>query len=202
VNGGGGDVLEVLTIGHSSHPYDRFLALLRRGGVTAVADVRSAPFSRHYPHFNEKQLHEELRLDGIAYVFLGKELGGRPSDRTFYCDSIANYEKMATTEPFKRGLDRVIEGARKYRIALMCSEHNPLDCHRCLLIGRAISERGVHVTHILADGATMRQAEAEERLLELSGLCADDLLMSREERLAAAYLDRTRKIAFAEPCPD
>jgi uncharacterized protein (DUF488 family) len=196
------DSLEVLTIGHSSHPYDRFLALLRMGGVTAVADVRTAPFSRHYPHFNKEQLREELRLDSIAYVFLGRELGGRPSNRTFYSDSIADYEKMATTEPFKKGLDRVIEGAKKYRIALVCSEHNPLDCHRCLLVGRGLSERGVRVTHILADGAAITQAETEKRLLELSGRSSDDLLMSWEQRLAAAYRDRARKIAFVELCPD
>src|SRR5688500_18502351 len=115
------------------------------GGVTAVADVRTAPFSRHYPHFNKEQLREELRLDRIAYVFLGRQLGGRPSNRTFYSDSIVDYEKMATAEPFKKGLDRVIEGAKQYRIALVCSEHNPLDCHRCLLVGRGLSERGVRV---------------------------------------------------------
>jgi uncharacterized protein (DUF488 family) len=194
--------LEVMTIGHSSHPYGRFLALLRMGEVTAVADVRTEPFSRHYPHFSMDQLRAALSLDGIAYVFLGRELGGRPRDRTFYRDSIADYEKMATTEPFKRGLDRVIEGAKKYRIALMCSEHNPLDCHRCLLVGRALSDRGVRVAHILADGSAITQAETEERLLELSGRCADDLLMSREERLVAAYRDRTRRIAFVEPCAD
>jgi uncharacterized protein (DUF488 family) len=198
----GSEPLIVMTIGHSGHSYERFLALLRRGEVTAVADVRTAPFSHHYPHFNMEQLREELRLEGIAYVFLGKELGGRPSKPSCYCDRVADYEKMATTEPFKKGLERVIEGAKKYRIALMCSERNPLDCHRCLLLGRALSERGVQVTHILADGAAMTQAETEERLLELSGRGADDLLMSRDERLAAAYRDRARKIAFVEPDPD
>jgi uncharacterized protein (DUF488 family) len=145
-------------------------------------------------------LRKELHLNRIAYVYLGKELGGRPRDRMVYCRSAADYEKMAATGRFKEGLDRVIEGAKKFRIALMCSEHSPLDCHRCLLIGRALSERRVQVSHILADGAFITQAEIEESLLELSGRSSDDLLMSREERLAAAYRDRARKIAFVEPC--
>src|SRR5579872_6567480 len=115
-------VVEVLTIGHSTLPYERFLALLRQASVTAVADVRTAPFSRHFPHFNSDVLRDELRHDNIAYVFLGKELGGRPKDKRFFCDGVADYEKMAETEEFERGLDRVIEGAKKYRIAMMCSE--------------------------------------------------------------------------------
>ena len=82
----------------------------------------------------------------------------------------------------------------------MCSEHDPLDCHRCILVGRALFERGVQVTHVLANGAAISQAEIEKRLLELSGRTTADLLMSREERLAAAYRDRARKIAFVELC--
>jgi uncharacterized protein (DUF488 family) len=143
----------VLTIGHSTHAFDHFLSLLRRTGVTAIADVRTSPFSRRYPHFNRDELREKLLLDGIAYVFLGKELGGRPSDPNLYCDGVADYEKMATTESFKNGLKRVIEDAKKHRIALMCAERNPLECHRCLLVGRALAERGVAVRHILRDGA-------------------------------------------------
>jgi uncharacterized protein (DUF488 family) len=199
---GDGSLLSVLTIGHSSHSYDRFLALLRRAEVTAVADVRAAPFSRRFPHFNIKELRQKLQLSNIAYVFLGKELGGRPRDRMLYCDNVADYEKMAATEQFREGLERVIEGVKKYRIALMCSEQDPLDCHRCLLVARALSERGEHVEHILANGSIFTQTQAEEKLLALSGRGADDLLMSWEERLAAAYRDRTRKVAFSGPPSD
>jgi uncharacterized protein (DUF488 family) len=194
--------LNILTIGHSNHSYQRFLTLLRRQGVTAVADVRTAPFSRHNPHFNKEILREQLRHDNIAYVFLGEELGGRPTKGMLYSDGVADYEKIATTEPFKKGLDRVIEGAKKHRIALMCSEHNPLDCHRCVLVGRALCRRDVEVTHILSTGNAISHADTEERLLELSGRSVGDLLMTREERLAAAYRDRARRIAFVERCSD
>ena len=192
----------VLTIGHSTHPYERFLDLLRRAGVTAIADVRSSPYSRQFTQYNKETLSSELRADGITYVFLGRELGGRPKERRFYCDGVADYERMAKSPEFKAGLDRVVEGAKKYRIALMCSEHDPLDCHRCLLIGRALVERGIQVSHILSDGSIVPHAGIEEALLEQSGKNSDDLFASRAERLANAYRERARNVAYVEPQPD
>lgn len=196
------EATEVLTIGHSTHSWERFVALLRQAHVTAIADVRSAPYSRHFPHFNRDELRAELRVDGISYVFLGNELGGRPNERRFFCEGVADYEKMAQAPEFNRGLDRVIEGAKKYRIALMCSERDPLDCHRCLLVGRALVQRGIRVSHILDDGRIVRHADVEDRLLKLSGRNAEDLFAPHPERLAAAYRDRARKVAFAVPQAD
>jgi uncharacterized protein (DUF488 family) len=193
------NTLEVFTIGHSTLPYERFIALLRHAGVDAVADVRTSPFSRHFPQFNRDTLKSKLRLDGVSYVFLGRELGGRPRDQMLYCDGVADYEKMATCEAFGKGLERVVDGAKRYRIALMCSEHDPVDCHRCLLVSRALAKKGVRVSHILSDGTFASQAQIEDRLLELAGRKSDDLFAPPEERLAAAYRDRARKVAFAEP---
>lgn len=190
--------VEVLTIGHSSLPYERFLGLLRRCSVTAVADVRTAPYSRYSPHFNRDVLRKELRQDGIAYVFLGQELGGRPKDEQLFCDGVADYEKMARSAEFAKGLNRVIEGAKVYRIAMMCSEHDPLDCHRCLLVGRALHAQGVTVRHILSDGSLVDQAAVEERLMVLSGQADDDLFASRDQRLGIAYRERAAKVAYAE----
>lgn len=194
--------LIVYTIGHSTHAYERFRALLQQVGVTTVADVRTSPFSRHSAQFNRDTLRKELRQDGISYVFLGKELGGRPAGRHLYRDGVADYEKMATAAAFLEGLDRVVEGAGKHCVALMCSEHNPLDCHRCLLVGRALAKRGITVKHVLSDGGIATQGDIEEHLLEMSGRSADDLFAEREERVAAAYRERARKVAFAEPRPD
>ncbi len=190
--------VEVLTIGHSTLPLDRFLTLLRNASVNAVADVRTTPFSRHFPHFNRETLRDELRQENVAYVFLGEELGGRPSGRHFFCDGVADYEKMAETADFARGLQRVIQGAKKYRIAMMCSEHDPLDCHRCLLVGRALKERGVAVRHILSDGKILGQRDIESKLMELSGKSDIDLFEPPAKRLAAAYRDRAMKVAFSE----
>ena len=189
----------MFTIGHSTHSYEHFLSLLRAAAITAIADVRTTPFSRHFPQFNESTLRHDLKLDGISYVFLGKELGGRPSNRNFYCDGIADYEKMAKAHAFSVGIKRVIEGAKKFRVALMCSEHDPLDCHRCLLVGRALSEERVKLIHILGDGSLVFHEAIEEKLLDLAGRKNADLLMTASERLSAAYRDRSLKVAYIEP---
>jgi uncharacterized protein (DUF488 family) len=196
------NIMEVVTIGHSTHSWEYFAALLRSARVTAIADVRTAPYSRHTPQFNRAELREALRRVGISYVFLGKELGGRPTDRTFYCDGVADYEKMAKATGFSKGLGRIVEGAQKYRIALMCSEQNPLDCHRCLLVGRALVERGVRLSHILSNGEIVSHSTIEDKLLDISGRTDEDFFSSRAERLSAAYRDRGREVAFAEPDPD
>jgi uncharacterized protein (DUF488 family) len=188
---------EILTIGHSRHSLERFIALLEGAGVTAVADVRSAPVSRFSPQFNKKALAASLAAHDIAYVFLGKELGGRPERPELYTQGIADYEKMTAAPEFRAGLTRLLQEAQRRRFALMCAEADPLDCHRCLLVGRALAEAGTGVGHILASGEIVSHAQAEDRLLDLEHLADDDLLMrSRDERLAEAYRARNRKVAY------
>jgi uncharacterized protein (DUF488 family) len=191
------DPREVLTIGHSNHPMEQFLALLHEAGVTAVADVRSAPHSRYVPQFNHDALKVALRGAGIAHVYLGKELGGRPQHPQQYRDGVVDYEKIAATEAFQAGLQRVVDGAATHRVALMCAEQHPLDCHRCLLVGRALAARGACVGHILPDGTVTTQADIEAELLRRTGRDKPDLFMSPAERLAAAYREHARKVAFA-----
>lgn len=190
--------LVVLTIGHSNHSWEAFEALLRGAGVTAIADVRTSPWSKHTPQFSKTALSERLRQAGIAYVWLGDALGGRPGKPSLFRDGVANYERMAQESAFREGLDRVCSGAQSHRIALMCAEKHPLDCHRCLLVGRALAESGVQVGHILADGRIEPQAVTETQLLTAAGLDQDDIFESRAERLARAYRRRGQKVAFAE----
>jgi uncharacterized protein (DUF488 family) len=193
-----GVATEILTIGHSTHTWDRFVALLHGAGVTAIADVRSSPYSGRAPQFSRDALVEKLREAGIAYVFLGKQLGGRPANKALYCDGVADYERMAEIPEFAAGLDRVIEGAGRYRIALMCAEREPLECHRCLLVGRRLRQRGVEVGHILADGTIQPHQAIEARLLSVTGISNDDMFAPPAERLSHAYRARARKVAFAE----
>jgi len=152
----------IFTIGHSTLSYERFAQIVRDVGVTAIADVRSAPYSRYFDHFNRETLQAKLRADNIAYVFLGDSLGGRPKDSRYFREGVADYEKMADAPGFKEGIDRVIEGVARHRIALMCSEHDPLDCHRCLLIGRVLNGRKISVGHILSSGRHLSHEQIEE----------------------------------------
>ncbi|QIG49620.1 DUF488 domain-containing protein [Nordella sp. HKS 07] len=190
--------VEVLTIGHSTQSVESFIQLLRQAGVTAMADVRSVPFSRHVPQFNREALKQALAAEKIAYVYLGDELGGRPKTPELFSDGVADYEKMAQIESFTHGLDRVIEGSRTHRIALMCAERDPLDCHRCLLIGRALKEKGVSVRHILGSGETIGQDDIEQLLLAMAHRSHRDLFTAYEDRIAQAYRDKARRAAFSE----
>lgn len=189
----------VLTIGHSTLPIEAFLTLLKRAEVTAVADVRSTPFSRRFPQFSRDEFRYMLKLHNIKYVFLGNELGGRPRSHNLYCDGVADYEKMALEPNFQKGIERVIKGANEHKIALMCSEHNPLDCHRCLLVGRALKERQVSLGHILSDGKIVEHGEIEEKLLKMLGAPDDMFAPPPEERLPEAYRRRAKNVAYREP---
>jgi uncharacterized protein (DUF488 family) len=191
--------IEVLTIGHSARDYESFVTILRGANVTAIADVRSSPISRFAPHFSQQLLKQELKSDGVAYSFLGKELGGRPSKPELYSNGGADYEKMAAEENFKRGLNRVLKGAENYRIALMCSEYHPLDCHRCLLVGRALSEHGVKIFHLLSETKAVSQKEVEEQLIRDCGHGGEDMFAKGGERLAEAYRERSRQVSFRNP---
>jgi uncharacterized protein (DUF488 family) len=186
---------DLLTIGHSNHPAERFTALLKGAGVTALADVRSVPFSRRFPWFSSKALNERLPRHGITYLPFGEALGGRPRDPAFYCDGVADYEAMAERDEFRSALDGVVAEARRHRLCLMCAEREPLDCHRCLLIGRALAKRGLSLGHILGDGRIEPHAATEERLLAGSGSVAGDLFQDRSARLADAYRRRARAVA-------
>jgi uncharacterized protein (DUF488 family) len=184
----------ILTVGHSNHPIENFLVLLKDAGVTAIADVRSFPMSRHAPQFNKDALNEALSAHGISYRYLGDALGGRPRDRAFYCDGVVDYDKLAASENFQAGLDQVIEVGAEHRVALLCTERDPLHCHRCLLVARRLAERGCDIGHVLVSGEIASQRATEDRLLAMEGLGADDLF-SRASRLADAYRARRPRVS-------
>lgn len=190
--------ITVYTVGHSTHTIDRFLDLLERNGVTAIADVRSSPFSRHNPQFNKDVLSAELKKRGIAYVFVGKELGARSDDLSCYEGGKVRYGRLAKTSIFRAGIERVLSGAQKYRIALMCAEKEPLDCHRTLLVSRALEQRGASIVHILADGSTEAHTQTMSRLLDLVRLPKEDMFRSRDELVAMACELREEKIAYVD----
>lgn len=179
----------VFSIGHSNHSLDDFLALIAGAGVEMIADIRTTPYSRRQPQFDKPALARRLAEAGIAYLFLGRELGGRPSDPVLYTDGAADFERMAETGIFRYGIAQIKSEAEWLRLCLMCAEKDPLDCHRTLLVGRALYAEGVEVIHILADGRRISHTAIEDQL------AGDDLLMPRTERLNAAYRNRARKNA-------
>ena len=188
----------VFTIGHSNHDAKVFLGLLLRHEIEEVVDVRSAPHSRHNPQFNRKALQAALAAAGVGYVFMGEELGGRPANPSCYdSGGRVQYDQLAETEAFKEGVRQVVRHTGERRPALMCSEKEPLNCHRTLLIAQVLTARGMAVAHILADGGLESHAAAMDRLLDRLQLPRDgDLFRSREQLLADAVKRQARQVAY------
>lgn len=192
---------DLYSIGHSNIPADRFIGMLRSAGIEAIADVRSTPASRHFPWFSARRLQARLQQEGMDYLPFGVQLGGRPRDPSLYRDGVANYEAMAKQPEFQAGLQTLMDTAARRCVCLMCAEREPLDCHRCLLVARALSERGLAIGHILHDGTVEPQTATEQRLLEFAGSNADLFETGQDERLAAAYRRRARAVAYRAPDP-
>lgn len=186
----------IYTVGHSTQPIEQFLSLLKRHTITAVADVRSSPFSKHAPQYSRDELKTALKSAGIAYVFLGKELGARSEDDSCYIGGVVSYERLSQTSLFKKGIERVEVGCAQFRIALMCSERDPTECHRTILVSKVLHERGADVRHILSSGEIETHKETMLRVLDLLGMPREDMLNSQAELISQAYQGREKQIAY------
>lgn len=189
---------ELLTLGHSTHPIERFIALLKSAGATAVADVRSSPYSRYSPQYSKDALRKALSEAGIAYTFLGKEFGARSPDPSCYRNGKVQYSRLALSAPFTEGMQRIFEGLKRYRIAFVCAERDPIECHRALLVARAFSESGKSVAHIHFDGMLESQSNLESRLLVAWKLPDGDMFKSKEGFIEDAYLLQGEKVAYQD----
>ena len=139
------------TIGHSNQTYEAFLLMLQSQNINAVVDVRSVPASKYSPQFNKEPLHKSLQRAKIHYLHFGEEFGARRLD-AINKDNFVDFEIAEQTPAFQNGVKRIIEGLNNgYRIAFMCSEANPLECHRFALVSRYFDKNGIDVLHIVHD---------------------------------------------------
>jgi len=175
---------QIRTIGHSNHPIQRFVELLKAGDVERLVDVRSMPWSRRFPQFGRDRLAKSLAEAGIAYTWEGEALGGKPKAGGGYGEAAARAE-------FKDAIGRLIAECANTKLCLMCAEKEPMDCHRTILVSRRLAEHGVPIEHLLADGTAKPHAEIEEVLLKKAGGGAD-LFEDRDAQLVRAYEARER----------
>lgn len=188
----------IYTIGHSNHSLEGFLDLLTVHNITAVADVRSQPVSSYTPHFSRDLLAPALEQQGISYVFLGQQLGGRSTNQACYKNGRLQYSQLALEPSFDSGITRVKKGTEQFRIALMCSEKDPLGCHRALLVGRRLHGDGIKVQHILANSQLQPHATLEMRLLAYCKLPEGDMFRDRSDCIADAYQIQGNRVAHAD----
>lgn len=188
----------LFTVGHSTHNIETFLSLLTINGVTAIADVRSSPYSRFSPQFTREALKQSLRLANVAYTFLGKELGARSDNPACYRGGKVQYDLLAQQPAFADGIARVNEGMARYTIALMCAEKDPIECHRALLVARQFHQSGVPVAHIHADCSLERHDMFESRLLAACKLPEGDMFKARADFLLEAYAKQGERVAYQD----
>jgi uncharacterized protein (DUF488 family) len=161
------------SIGHSNHNITEFCDLLHNSKIHYLVDIRSVPFSKFYPQFNQNMLIKSLEAEHIQYIFLGNELGGRINDISCYINdtipgrkigyaSFLNYEVICTKEWFTLGITKLLDTIDKGTCAIMCSEENPEQCHRELIVGRKLKELGYTVTHIRSNLANPAQLKLFE----------------------------------------
>jgi uncharacterized protein (DUF488 family) len=191
---------ELFTIGHSNHSLEHFLELILAYRISAIADVRSTPYSKYSPQFNKDELESALREANIDYLFLGRELGARRSEDSCHIDGQVKYDQIAQLPTFQRGLERILQGIKHYRVALMCAESDPITCHRTILVCRELKRirPNLEITHILGDGTGERQEMLEERLVNLYKLQPELFgdLTSTSGLIEKAYDLQAEKIAY------
>jgi uncharacterized protein (DUF488 family) len=189
---------EIFTIGHSNHDLACFMGLLRKHNITAIADVRSQPYSQYSSQFNREPLERLMNSNGILYGFAGAELGARRAEAECYRGGKARYDLVARLPLFQKGLARIRHAAESHRIALMCAEKDPITCHRMILVCRNLRSPGLAIRHILEDGSAETNDQAESRLLSLMGLPEGNLFQSRAELIEQAYDLQGEKIAYSD----
>jgi len=186
----------IYTIGHSNHTIDMFVAQLENANIKVVVDVRSSPFSAYVSQFNRGQIEKKLNNNGIEYFYQGQELGGRSNDLADFSQGQIQYEKLAEKPAYVSALNELINKSQNVSTAIMCSEKDPLDCHRCLLISQSLKKNKITVNHIHSNGNIESHEQALERLLVLHKLNQADLFSTDEERLIRAIKLQEKKIAY------
>lgn len=186
------DKYRLYSIGHSSQSLEDFLNLLAVHGVNCVIDVRSIPASKYSPQFNQESLKYFLKSHEVQYLYFGDEFGARRTDCLDENEQV-DFEKAVETPLFKKGVERVMKGLEKgFQIAFMCSEADPLECHRFSLVSRYFYERGNDVQHILKDASLVSQADLEKEMIA-SFLHSRKYHLSEVDYLFGSYTEEEQR---------
>ena len=172
----------IFTIGHSNQSLESFFKLLSDNGIQVLVDVRSHPYSKYATQFAQPSLEAEATKKGIKYVYLGRELGGKPDKPEFYdIEGYVLYDRIAKSPGFINALKRVTSGLNNYKVVIMCSEEDPTKCHRRLLLGRVLIDYGIKVLHIRGDGLIQTEEDLKSQYNNQSSLQLSLFVKEKEE---------------------
>jgi len=198
--------MDIFTIGHSNYSVDRLLDMLNFHNINCIVDIRGTPYSKYNVQYNKETISRTLTNNGYIYIYMGNEFAAQRADKTLYTEEgYADFEKVVNDKDFLYGIDRLKVGCRKgYRIALMGAKQDPISCHRCILLGRALSKHGFNVKHILDDYKLASQEDMEERLLKKYYVGGDQISfdrylgvdLSEEDLISECYRKGNREIGY------
>jgi uncharacterized protein (DUF488 family) len=160
--------MDIFTIGHSNYSIDRLLDMLNFHHIDCIVDIRGTPYSKYNIQFNKEVFAKTVISKGYIYIYMGKEFAVQRGDESLYTkEGYADFEKVVYDTNFLNGIERLKVGCKKgYRIVLMGAMQDPINCHRSILLGRALRKSGFTLKHILDDYTLASQEELEERLLD------------------------------------
>jgi len=188
-----------VTIGHGKAELHTFIRTLITYKVNCIVDVRSSPYSKYCPLFNKNVFEIELAKHNIAYKWLGNALGGRPKDDSTYDENgIVDYQKLVKTELFLTGLKELEELSVTNNVAIMCSESDPIKCHRFLAISRELARREFRVVHLKVSLPYIKQSQLEDDLVKIhfGENVQLDLFSSMDDAIVQSYTKQNILCAY------
>lgn len=197
--------MEIYTVGHTKHSIEAFVELIRAYRINCIVDVRSTPFSKYTPQFNENNLKLDLNKRGIYYIQMGKEFGARRINKNLYTpEGYLDFEKTRQDNEFLNGIERIKQGCNKgFKIALMCTEKDPFDCHRTIMVSKGLKDNGFKINHILPNKEVQSQERIEDRLLDKYYPDRFQIQLNigknltEDEMIEEAYRKRNKEIGYS-----
>ena len=192
----------IFTIGYSGFTVNEFINTLKNNGVSVVIDVRSLPYSQYYASYNRENISKLLENNKIYYRNYISEFGARQENRNYYPHGYLDFEMFSKSEQFLSGVRKLEKSMQQnYTIALMCSEKDPMMCHRTIMVARTFHLSGYKVVHLLPNGKIMSQTDVEERLLDKyfpdrGQICMFSENLSMQEYVTEAYKRQNMSIGY------
>lgn len=194
--------MEIFTIGYAGFEIEDFIKVLKEHNINSLIDVRSTPFSKFHTDYNKPLLCKVLHEKGIVYRNYNKEFGARQDNKIYYPNGYLDFSMFTKSNVFIEGMQKIIKAIPLgYNFVLMCSEKDPITCHRAIMISKAFYDNGVSINHILSDGQIITQSDIEARLLDMYYPDRDQLSLfaeqlSVEEMIKNCYRSQNEKIGY------
>ena len=199
-------MMDIYTIGHSNYPVEKLIDMLRHYKINCVIDIRGTPYSKYNIQFDKETIRYTLTKAGFIYMYMATEFAANRINKISYTkEGYSDFKKVTQEKDFLYGIERLKDGCNKgYRIALLGAMQDPIRCHRSILVGKALREKGFNVIHIMDDYSTENQDYIEERILDKyfpdrNQITIDALLgneKTKEELIKESYKLANREIGI------